>query len=528
MARLLSNHLKSMRPSWPSKQTAMSLSVNVSECGRQAEVLLVRVGKSIIGVTVLLTIAGCGAQQAEFVNRDDIEVLIPEAQDHVREVLDTHFGHPTNMVLWERMPVQYHGAYGAFTETPAVEGETEVTTLNVSLVEQNLPIEPGQMLDWVSGKYAGQARPEVTSFDEAGNQIGIVPGLSVPPDAGDRFAIAPGAVITQGRILYAEHCQHCHGVTGDGNGPTAKYLYPRPRDYRLGKFKFTSTASSARANRDDLSRIIENGIPGTYMPSFKLLTPEENHAIVEYVRWLAMRGEIEFKLIQALKNDYSKEAVQSVVTSARESDSALSADDARKQVVADMEEYLNGDWLEEFNDDTKFQADQWKQAEDPSALVMPKVARVADTPESRARGRVLYLSAKAKCATCHGDSGLGDGSQTLSVQKNPATNADYDEPGLFDDWGNPLKPRNLTKGVYRGGRRPLDLYRRLHAGISGTPMPAFGTVLKDEEIWDIVNYVMHIPFEAREQRPGEGAGESRPATPEVATTETQGSLQVAN
>ncbi len=485
-----------------------------------------RLGKFIIGFAVVLTITGCGAQQAEFTNRGDIDQLIPDAQEHVRGVLQDHFGQPTDMILWERMPVHYHGAYGAFTETTAT-GET-VSTLNVSLVEQNLPIEPGQRLGWVSGKYDGQAFPEVASFDQAAGQIVIEPGLTVPPDAGDRFAIAPGAVIMHGRILYAEHCQHCHGVSGDGNGPTATYLSPRPRDYRLGKFKFKSTGSSAKANRDDLSRIVEDGIPGTYMPSFKLLTSVENHAIVEYVRWLAMRGEIEFKLIQALKNDYSQEAVASVAASAQKSDASLSAGDARKQVVAQMDEYLKGDWLEEFNDDTKFQAEQWKLAEEAEALVIPKMARVDDTPESRARGRVLYLGAKAKCATCHGDSGLGDGSQTLSVQKNPATNADYAEPGLFDDWGNPLKPRNLTNGIYRGGRRPLDIYRRIHAGISGTPMPAFGTVLKDEEIWDVVNYVMHIPFEAREQRPGAGAGESRPATPEVATVEQVGPLQNAN
>ncbi|MCA9077325.1 MAG: cytochrome c [Planctomycetaceae bacterium] len=495
-----------------------------------------RVETIIIGLALLISLAGCGAQQAEFVNRDEIDELIPEAQTHVRKVLDGagiegetgHFGKPTNMVLWERLPVHYHGAYGAFAETQIDEGADEVSTLNVSLLEQNLPVEPGQTLAWISGKYAGQASTAVAALNEAGNQIEIDPGLSVPPDAGDRFAIAPGAVISHGRKLYAEHCQHCHGVTGDGNGPTAKYLNPRPRDYRLGKFKFTSTGSSVKVTRNDLSQIVENGIPGTYMPSFKLLTEEENHAIVEYVRWLSMRGEIEFKLIQALRNDYSKEAVDSAVASARESDSKLSSSEARQNIVAEMDEYLTGDWVDEFNDDTKFLADQWKQAEDPSALVIPKVARVADTPESRARGRALYLSAKAKCATCHGDAGLGDGSQTLAVQKNPTTNTDYDVPGLFDDWGNPLKPRNLATGIYRGGRRPLDLYRRVHAGISGTPMPAFGTVLKDEEIWDIVNYVMHIPFESRDQRPGDGAGESVPASTEVATVAPDESTDIAN
>src|SRR3974390_2059387 len=51
----------------------------------------------------------------------------------------------------------------------------------------------------------------------------------------------PGWRLKQGRNLYMTHCQHCHGVTGDGKGPTARFLNPRPRDYRQGTFKFKST-----------------------------------------------------------------------------------------------------------------------------------------------------------------------------------------------------------------------------------------------------------------------------------------------
>jgi len=43
--------------------------------------------------------------------------------------------------------------------------------------------------------------------------------------------------------LYRQHCAHCHGVSGDGAGPTAAYLNPYPRDYRKGIFKFKSTPS---------------------------------------------------------------------------------------------------------------------------------------------------------------------------------------------------------------------------------------------------------------------------------------------
>ena len=42
----------------------------------------------------------------------------------------------------------------------------------------------------------------------------------------------------------------------------------------------------------------------------------------------------------------------------------------------------------------------------------------------------------------------------------------------LDDWGNPLRPANLNRGVYKGGRRPIDIYWRIAKGINGAKMPA--------------------------------------------------------
>ena len=63
-------------------------------------------------------------------------------------------------------------------------------------------------------------------------------------------------------------------------------------------------------------------------------------------------------------------------------------------------------------------------------------------------------------------------------------------------------PRNLREGVYRGGRRPLDLFWRIAAGIRGMPMPGIGPAapgaqgtLSQQEIWQIIDYVQSLPFE---------------------------------
>ena len=97
-----------------------------------------------------------------------------------------------------------------------------------------------------------------------------------------------------GHGLYRRHCLHCHGVSGAGDGPTARSSIPRPRDYRKGLFKFTSTRTGAKPTRDDLRKTIRNGLHGTSMPAFEaLMSPAEIEQVIDYTIFLSMRGETE-------------------------------------------------------------------------------------------------------------------------------------------------------------------------------------------------------------------------------------------
>ncbi|MFM7058252.1 MAG: c-type cytochrome, partial [Planctomycetota bacterium] len=40
--------------------------------------------------------------------------------------------------------------------------------------------------------------------------------------------------LKHGQAVYMKRCYQCHGVAGDGRGPVADSLYPRPRDYTPG------------------------------------------------------------------------------------------------------------------------------------------------------------------------------------------------------------------------------------------------------------------------------------------------------
>lgn len=96
----------------------------------------------------------------------------------------------------------------------------------------------------------------------------------------------------------------------------------------------------------------------------------------------------------------------------------------------------------------------------PTSLV---ASPVPDNDDTIARGRGLFA---ANCATCHGDSGRGDGPYAA---------------------GLPVLPANLT--LHGSMHTPGDLYWMIAHGIPGTPMPAFSPRFSDTEIWTLVEYV---------------------------------------
>lgn len=298
--------------------------------------------------------------------------------------------------------------------------------------------------------------------------------------------------LLEGRRLYMQHCVHCHGTSGDGAGPTSAFLNPRPRDYRQGVFKFKATQGALKPSRADLVRILEQGIPGTYMPSFVLLGDEQLKLLADYVRWLSCRGEVELKLYQqmAAAGAQQKDVSQRVTEEKAK----------RSAVVAEVMETINEELADMVAEAAGDVAEAWTAGEDPENIIVPKSKRSVPTKASLARGREIFLGDKTKCADCHGPTGRGDGPQTEQFQPVPNTTPErkYEVAGLHDIWGFHQQPRNLTRGVYRGGRRPIDIFRRVHSGINGTQMPGFSTSLTEEQMWDLVNYVLSIPFDGKE------------------------------
>ncbi len=252
--------------------------------------------------------------------------------------------------------------------------------------------------------------------------------------------------LAMGRSVYLKRCVQCHGVNGDGQGPTAASMSPKPRDYRRGVFKFTTTPYGYKPRREDLVRTVRKGIPGTSMPAFNLLPDKELQAAVDWVLALTHRGELETMLVYAAKDE----------------------DEVDLDAVPDTISGILAKWV---------QADEEAQV-------------LALTPQPKFKvdhvvaGRQAFLT--RGCAKCHGEDGRG---QTPDNMRGD----------LKDSWGHPTRAADLTSGMLRGGQEPTDVYRRILSGINGTPMPGFQQALasEPETIWNLVAYVLHVSNERR-------------------------------
>ncbi|MCP4332437.1 MAG: c-type cytochrome [Gammaproteobacteria bacterium] len=97
-------------------------------------------------------------------------------------------------------------------------------------------------------------------------------------------------LVEQGKTIYFTRCSFCHGLLGDGNGPAADYLDPRPRDFTLGTFKFRTTQSGELPTDEDMFRTVSRGLSGTGMQAFdsdlimKWFSEEERWAVIFYIK----------------------------------------------------------------------------------------------------------------------------------------------------------------------------------------------------------------------------------------------------
>ena len=226
--------------------------------------------------------------------------------------------------------------------------------------------------------------------------------------ASPKLADVDAAELVAGARLYKSRCTQCHGHAGDGRGPTGQMVFPPPRDFRTGQFKYT--AAGGKPTRDDLAKAIRNGVAGNAMPGFPLLPADDIDRLAGHVVYLGVRGRVEFDAIRMLLSD----------------DPEPPAAFAEKRLSQELA--------------------AWRSA----TATATDVPANLDAPERIRAGHALFV---ANCASCHADYGRS-------------------AAWKWDAFGVPLKPANLTLGQFHGGKEPRDLYDRVRHGQPAANMPA--------------------------------------------------------
>ncbi len=327
------------------------------------------------------------------------------------------------------------------------------------------------------------AHPKVSGFEPAALKA---VDESLTADAIVQTLQLDEATLAEGSRHFRMHCLHCHGLEGNGRGPTGPWVNPPPRDYRLGIFKYTSSNQDQHARkprRADILHVLAFGIDGTSMPSFNVLSIEEREQIASYVIHLSLRGEVEGRTMT--------DQLQLMAES--KGGSATGAPKYRMLLREDMKDPKQKDALQ---DNLALAASRWAAAQKPDAAIAPQPYRTGNTEDdfltSAARGSKIFF---ASCVQCH---------QNFGRESNL----------VYDSWGTIVRGRNLYEGVYRGGRRPIDLYYRVHGGIEGSEMPAYKDIKSSltaegvgmtaaqfeqyDPLWDIVNFFKAVAY--RDQR----------------------------
>lgn len=92
------------------------------------------------------------------------------------------------------------------------------------------------------------------------------------------------ATLNRGHRTFSLYCSSCHGRDGSGEGNAARSLQTKPRDFRQAKFKYMAAEAGGLPTDEELARTIRDGRVDTGMPSWNGLTPEDQHAVIQYIK----------------------------------------------------------------------------------------------------------------------------------------------------------------------------------------------------------------------------------------------------
>ncbi|MFQ6004028.1 MAG: c-type cytochrome [Woeseia sp.] len=239
--------------------------------------------------------------------------------------------------------------------------------------------------------------------------------------------------------LYQLRCAMCHGENGAAGTPVAELLYPKPRDFTYGLFKYKTSPGELPPRDKDIFDAIKHGMAGTAMPGWSTLLSDEQIA----------------SLIPVIKS------FDTFATWAPEH-------------AAD----------EDFDDNGRYLKSDYQVISEQE----PIDGQIAYTPESIARGQQI---AADNCKECHGDNGRGNITSLTPLED------DWGHRIWPRDLTSPWTWRT-TEGASRD-ETIRNIFRRATIGIPGTPMPALsaggtsgGDTVSVDDRWHLANYIYSL------------------------------------
>lgn len=121
---------------------------------------------------------------------------------------------------------------------------------------------------------ASKASPESVATSSRALASHLIEAYPVP------LAPTTAPDLARGQQLYSQNCATCHGANGDGAGPGAAGLDPPP-------IAFIDKERAQERSVFGLYQVIEQGLDGTAMRSYKSLPAEDRWALAFYVGTLA-------------------------------------------------------------------------------------------------------------------------------------------------------------------------------------------------------------------------------------------------
>jgi len=106
---------------------------------------------------------------------------------------------------------------------------------------------------------------------------------------GEAPTLVPADQLNAGQKLFNRYCASCHGYEGGGDGPSARSLDPKPRDFRSAQFLYSAGGEGSLPTDADLRGTIQNGVVSRGMPAWKGMNAADLDALVSYIKTFSPR-----------------------------------------------------------------------------------------------------------------------------------------------------------------------------------------------------------------------------------------------